>query len=157
MGSEVIIAPFFFAVVGFIIWTLVGGWQRRQQLQMMTEFNTRLLDKLGSVKDFNDLIQTEAGARLVGGVTAERGTNGARNRILNAIQLGVVFVALGFGFLYLGSTPLAGGRFSLESQEALTIFGVIGLSLGVGLLLSAGASYVVARSLGILGANPQES
>lgn len=156
-SPEIIIVPALFTMIGFVVWTVVTGAQRREQVKRMAEFNSRLLDKLGSVKDFNDLLQTDAGVRLVGGVTAERAMTPARERILRAVQMGIVFASVGAGFLYLASTPFAGSRFSTDSQEALLIFGVIGLSLGIGLLVSSGASYVLARSLGVLGGESSNS
>ena len=142
--TEMIVLPVLFGMIGFIFWVIADAWQRRTQMKMMTDFNSRLLDRLGSVKDFNDLLQTDGGARLIGALTAERGSTGARERILRATQIGVVCVALGGGFLTLA------GRFEPYDNDVLTIFGVIGLSLGIGLLLSAAAAFFVARSLGVL-------
>src|SRR5918994_1674906 len=101
MNTEMIVVPVFFGMLGFVIWVVVNGWQRRQQVKVMTDFNSRLFDRLGSAKDFNDLLQSEGGARLIAAMTAERGSTGARDRILQATQMGVVFVVLGLGFLFL--------------------------------------------------------
>jgi hypothetical protein len=144
MNTEMIVLPVFFGMLGFVIWVVVNGWQRRQQLKLMTDFNSRLLDRLGSAKEFNDLLQSEGGARLVAAITAERGSMGARDRILRATQMGVVFVVLGVGFVFLH------WRFTFNDREALAVIGVIALSFGIGLLLSSGASYWVAKRLGVL-------
>ena len=144
MNTEMIVVPVFFGMLGFVVWVVVNGWQRRQQVKVMTDFNSRLFDRLGSAKDFNDLLQSEGGARLIAALTAERGSTGARDRILRATQMGVVFVVLGVGFLFLD------WRFKFDDREAFIVIGVIVLSLGVGLLLSSGASYWVARILGVL-------
>lgn len=65
---------------------VVNGWQRRQQLKLLTDFNSRLLDRIGSTKDFSDFLQTEGGAKLVDTLTAERGSTGPCERILRATQ-----------------------------------------------------------------------
>jgi hypothetical protein len=46
---EVIIVPVFFAMLAFIVWTIVNAWQRRQHLKLITDFNSRLLERIGSV------------------------------------------------------------------------------------------------------------
>jgi len=55
-SPEIIIVPALFIVVGFIIWVVVNGWQRRFRLKLTTEFNSKLLDRIGSVKDFKETI-----------------------------------------------------------------------------------------------------
>ena len=144
MNTEMIVLPVFFGMLGFVIWVVVNGWQRRQQMKLMTDLNTRLLDRLGSAKEFNDLLRSEGGARLIAAMTAERGSTGARDRILGATQMGIVFIVLGFGFLFLD------WRFTFNDREAFAVIGVIALSFGIGLLLSSGASYWVAKRLGVL-------
>lgn len=147
MKTEFIVLPSMFAMIAFVIWVVANGWQRRQQWRLMTDFNTRLLDRLGSVKDLNDLLQTETGARLIGLFTSERGSLGARERILMAVQTGVVFIVLGLGFLFLD------WRFVYNDDGACTVIGVVGLALGIGLILSAAVSYRVASALGLLESN----
>lgn len=144
MNTEMVVAPAFFGTAAFIIWVVVNSWQRRQQLKLITEFGGRLLDRLGSAKDFNELLQTDGGAKLIGAMSAAGGSTGARDRIMGSTQMGVVFVALGCGVLFLDS------RFTFDDEEAFTIIGVLALSLGVGLLLSSGVSCWLARQLGVL-------
>ena len=149
-GSEIIIAPAAFTLIGFIIWTLVSGWQRRLRLKLTTDFNNKLLDRIGSIKDFNEFLQTDGGARFMDSLTVERQTTRPQEGILRASQIGIVLMMLSLGFLTLGwyfsaRYAAAGGDF-----EMLTVIGVIALSLGLGFLISAAASYRVARSLGIL-------
>jgi drug/metabolite transporter (DMT)-like permease len=113
-------------------------------VKLMTDFNNRLFDRFGSAKEFNDLLQSEGGARLIAALTAEHGSTGARDRILRATQTGVVFVVLGVGFLLLD------WRFTFNDREAFIVIGVIALSIGIGLLLSSVASYWVAKTLRVL-------
>ena len=142
--SETIIVPSLFVMLGFIVWVLTTGWQRRQRMKLVTDFNARLLDRLGSVKDFSEFMQTEAGAQLMGTLASEPSVAGPPERILRAVQLGIVLMTLGGGLLFLGRSP------SLEGHDAFNNLGVIALSLGAGFLLSSGASYWLAASLGVL-------
>ena len=144
MNTEMVVLPAFFGMISFVIWAVMNGWQRRNQFRLMSEFNSRLLDRLGSMKDFSDFLQTEGGAELMDALTAKRGMTDARERILRATQAGVIFATLGLGFLFLG------WRYSFANHDAFTVLGVIALSLGLGFLFSSGTSYWLARTLGVL-------
>jgi hypothetical protein len=146
---EIIIVPALFIMVGFIIWVVVNGWQRRLRLKLTTEFNSKLLDRIGSVKDFNEFLQTEGGAKLMDSLTVERGATRPQDSILRASQIGIVLVTPGFGLLVLDwyfSVRYAGAG----DTEVLTVIGVIAVSLGLGFLISAGVSYRLAGMLGVL-------
>jgi hypothetical protein len=151
MNTEMVVLPVFAATLGFVIWMLVNGWQRRQQLKLTTEFNSRLLDRVGSVKDLSLLLETEGGAKLIGALTAGPRSLSARERIVSAVQMGVVFVTLGAGFLFLG------GQVALDVQKPFHAIGVIMLSLGIGLLGSSIVSFRLARSLGLLDAGEADA
>src|ERR1700681_3762783 len=87
---ELIVAPAAFTMVGFIIWVLATSWQRRLRLKLTTEFNSKLLDRIGSIKDFNEFLQTESGARFMDGLTIERQISRPQDGILRASQIGIV-------------------------------------------------------------------
>src|SRR5262245_31089223 len=101
-GPEIIVAPAAFTMIGFIIWVLATSWQRRLRLKLTTDFNSKLLDRIGSIKDFNDFLQTEGGARFMDSLTVERPTARPLDGILRATQIGIVLVMLGLGFFGLG-------------------------------------------------------
>lgn len=145
MGSEIIIVPFIFSTIGFIVWVAVNGWQRRQQVKLLTDFNSRLLERIGSVKDFSEFLQTDGGAKFMDRVTAGGTPPDVRMTILRAAQTGLVLLALGAGLLLLAWILRA--RFPFGDSEVFTITGVIALSLGLGFLLSGGASYRLASGM----------
>jgi hypothetical protein len=99
------------------------------------------------MKEFSEFLHSEGGDRLMKMLTAERGSTGPRDRILMAVQSGVVFVALGLGLLFVA------GRTTGDEHEVLTVITAIVLSLGVGLMLSSAASFWVARTLRLFEAN----
>ncbi len=101
MGSEIIIVPFIFSTFGFIVWVLVTGWQRRQHIRVMTDFNNKLLDRMGSVKDFSEFLQTDGGAKFIDRVTAGGTRPEIRWTILRSLQTGLVLLALGVGLIVL--------------------------------------------------------
>ena len=110
----------------------------------------RMLDKLGSVKDFSEFLHTPAGARFMHDLAAEpQASDGPKQRILRAAQLGIVLSSLGLGLLALSFfwSPYA----SDNGQTTFASLGVIALSLGIGFGVSAAASYRVSGALGLLG------
>ena len=145
--SDVVFFISFFGMISFVVWVVVNGWQRRQHVKLVTDFNNRVLERLGSMKDFSDFLHSDGGDRLMRVLTAERGSAGPRNRILVSVQAGVVFLTLGVGLFFVAS------RATGDEHEALRVISTIVLSLGVGLVLSSAASFWVARNLGMFGAD----
>jgi hypothetical protein len=141
---EIIIVPFMFSTIGFVVWVAINGWHRRQQVRLLMDFNTRLLERIGSVKDFSEFLQTDSGAKFMDRITAGGTPPDIRLMILRAVQTGLVLLALGSGLLSL--SWMLRSRFPYDS-EIFTIVGVIALSLGVGFLLSGGASYRLASGM----------
>ncbi len=150
---EIIIVPAFFATIAYVAWVFVTASQRKQRTKLLTDFHGKLLDKLGSVKDFSEFLHTPAGSRFMQDLAAEplAAAAGPRERILRAGQIGAVLICLGIGLLLLGFTaPLSPGG----GQEGFAAVGAIALSLGVGFAASAVTSFRVARVLGLLKATP---
>ena len=145
MGSEIIIVPFIFSTIGFIVWVLVGGWQRRQHIRVMTDFNNKLLDRMGSVKDFSEFLQTDGGAKFIDRVTASGTRPEIRWTILRSLQTGLVLFALGVGLIVLAWVLRS--DFPYGETHVFSVTGTIALSLGVGFLLSAAASYRLASAM----------
>jgi hypothetical protein len=145
--ADIVIPVAFFFLVGYIVWVWVSATQRKQRLRLMTEFHTRLLDKLGSVKDFGEFLQTDAGGRFMKDLAAEPAA-GTHDRILRAAQVGIVLIFLGLGLLVLGFfwSPDA----PESARQSFGAFGTISLSLGIGFVVSAAASYRLAGTLGLL-------
>ena len=141
--TDVVFFISFFGMISFVIWVVVNGWQRRQHLKLVTDFNNRVLERLGSMKELSDFLHSDGGDRLMKVLTAERGAAGPRGRILVSVQAGVVFITLGVGLFFVAS------RASGDEHEALSVISAIVFSLGVGLMLSSGAAFWVAGRLGM--------
>jgi hypothetical protein len=145
IAPEIIIVPFIFSTIGFVVWVAFNAWERRQQVKLLTDFNSRLLERIGSVKDFSEFLQTDGGAKFIDRVTAGGTPPDVRMTILRAVQTGLVLVSLGVGLLLLAWMLRA--RYPYGDFEVFTITGTIALSLGVGFLLSGGASYRLASGM----------
>jgi hypothetical protein len=125
----------------------LSTWRVRQRLKAVTEFHTRLIDRLGSIKDFTEFAQTEAGARFMRDLGSEPVAGGAHDRILHAAQLGIVLASLGIGVLLLSLLSPAS---PIQARQAYDAIGVIALSLGIGFALSSAAAYRLGTRLGLL-------
>jgi hypothetical protein len=142
---ELIIVPALFFTIGFIVWTIVSSVQHRHRLRMLVEFNNKLIDRLGSVNDFAEFAKTDTGTRFLNSVMAEAPMMRPGERILRAVQIGIVLVVLALGLLSLG-WYFQGNA----AQEPFIVTGVLALSIGIGFLLSSAASHRVSTSLGLL-------
>jgi hypothetical protein len=141
---EIIIVPALFVTIGFVAWTIASNWQRHEQLKEMTAFHGKIIDRVGSIKDFNEFLQTPGGLQFMNAITGDKGPNGPRERILRAVQTGIVLSTVGGGCLLLSE------MFQYEASDIFTVAGVILLSLGIGFLLAAGAAYGLSKRLGVL-------
>jgi hypothetical protein len=64
-------------------------------------------------------------------------------RVLTPLQVGIVLMLLGAGLLGLRHT-------SPDLEIPLAVFGMLALMPGIGFILSAGATWLVAKRLGML-------
>jgi hypothetical protein len=141
MSPPLIILPAFFLLVAFVLWTALTTWQRNRRLRLLMEFQARLIDRLASLADFAEFASTDAGRQLLNTLAADDFATAPRDRVLRAIEMGVVLVSLGIGLLFLG------GYFVFDGREAFTAVGVISGSLGVGFLISAVLSVRLTKAL----------
>ena len=121
---------------------------RREQsrLKVMTEFHSRLLDKVGSTAEFVQFLQTDGGVKFLDSLAVGRGTGGRpSDRIVRAAQTGIVITMLGLGFLTVGGIVR-----DIEGSTAASVFGVLLIALGVGYLLSSFAAHRLSKQLGLL-------
>ncbi len=142
----------FCVVIGMVVWsvrTIVDyrRWNRLAKVQ--TDAHTKLLDRFTANEDLLRYMQTPAGAKFLESSpirldAGPRSMGAPLNRILWSVQAGVVLSALGVGFNILS------GRTGAEGADVLAAFGVIAISLGVGLMLSALVAYLISRKAGLL-------
>lgn len=147
MDPIVIVMPAFFTLIGFVAWVAVTGWQRRHHARLVADFNVRLLDRLGSVKDFTDFLETSAGAAFIKSLSSDMPLSRPQDRIMRAAQIGIVALSLGVGLFSVGRWIAFEEP---ESKQFFTALGLITLSLGAGFIISAFAAYRLASTLGVI-------
>ena len=145
MNSEIIIVPSLFFMIGWIVFVIVDGFRRRQQTRVYTEFHGRLLDRLGSAKEFSDFFGSESGERFLSSLSnSEAGA--PQIRILRSLQTGLVLLALGIGLFLLTNER----TFSLEAMDGLVVTATAAAAIGAGLVVSTAMSSVLSKRMGLL-------
>jgi hypothetical protein len=146
----------FLCFLGAMLWIIRQiienrRWSRIFKLQ--SEVHGRLIEKFSSTQEIASYMGTEAGRRFLEaapipvGFEPERHMPNAVARVLWPLQIGVVLVLLGAGLLYLRN---AGPDMNIP----MMVFGTIVLMPGIGFILSAGITWVLAGRLGLLSEGP---
>jgi len=145
-------------LVGFVAFFLVSAWIARlfvesrrwsRAFKMQSDVHARLIDKFTNSQELAAYMETEAGKKFLEGVPVQTGLETGQRmpnavaRILTPLQIGVVMALLGAGLLALRHA-------GPDTYEPMLVLGVIVLMPGVGFILSAGATWVLARRLGML-------
>jgi hypothetical protein len=144
-----------FCVVTFALFSMVKyiveyrRWHRISKVN--TEVHNKILDRFGSNEELLAYIDSPAGRRFLeatpiaasamGGVPAVGAPIG---RILWTVQLGVILMFLSLGLFLISDNAIE------EVRQLLLGLSIVGLCLGLGFIMSAGASYVLSRRLGIV-------
>jgi hypothetical protein len=143
-----------FCVVLFALFSLIKyvveyrRWARVSKVN--AEVHNKILDRFGSNEELLAYVDSPAGRRFLEATpiaptpSASGSVNAPYARILLSVQVGVLLVALGFGFV------LVSGRAIEEIQPILSSLAALAFCLGVGSIASAGASYLLSRKLGLL-------
>jgi hypothetical protein len=145
MGSEAIILPALFGSVVWLVYVIVDGSRRRQRIRMFTEFHSKMLDRIGSAKEFGEFFTSEAGTRFLESLASERGS--PKVRILAALQWGLTLVFLGISIFILLDQHDA---FRAETVDTLAFIATVSVGIGAGTLISSFASYLLSKRMGLL-------
>jgi len=125
-------------------------WSRIFKLQ--SEVHGKLIDKFTSNQELGAYMETEAGRKFLEaapipiGIEQGRRMPSAVARILTPLQAGIVMVLLGIGLL---SLRHAGP----DMDTPMLFFGTVVLMPGIGFIISAGVSWLLAAKLGLMPAD----
>jgi hypothetical protein len=148
------VGPFIILVtlLGTLLWLIRILLENRRWgriFKMQTEVHGRLIEKLGNNEELISYMNTEAGRRFLEAapipVDFERDQRvpAALSRVLAPLQIGIVLTLLGAGLLALrNNIP--------EVSSALLVFGIVILMPGVGFIISAGITWLLAARLGLM-------
>ncbi len=125
-------------------------WSRIFKLQ--SDVHGRLIEKFSSSQELTAYMETEAGKRFLEaapipvGFEPEQRMPNAVARVMTPLQIGIVLVLLGCGFLLLRH---AGPDMSIP----MLVLGTVVLMPGLGFIISAGITWVLAGRLGLIPGN----
>lgn len=127
-------------------------WSRIFKLQ--SDVHGRLIDKFTSNQELALYMDTEAGKRFLEAAPIpvsfekEQRVPNALARVLTPLQIGIVLVLLGIGLLMLRHA-------GPDMRTPMLVLGTVVLMPGLGFIISAGITWVLAARLGLMPANPE--
>ncbi len=133
-----------FGSLSFLVWVVVDGLRRKQQLRVLSDFHNKLLDRISNGKELAEFMDSPGGARFVESISTER-THPAQ-RVIRAVQIGIVLCAAGIGCRTIAVQHTVVAR---EASEGFVVLGILLLSVGIGYLVSAAAAFGLGRALGV--------
>jgi hypothetical protein len=145
MGSEIIIVPSLFFMIGYIVYVIVDGYRRRQQTRVYTEFHSKMLDRIGSAKEFGEFFGSEAGNRFLSALSSSDAA-APQLRILRSLQTGLVLLALGIGLFILTDQR----NFELDAMDGLMVTATAATAIGAALVVSTAMSYLLSKRMGLI-------
>lgn len=122
-------------------------WGRIFKLQ--TDVHGRLIERFGTSQEVLTYMGTDAGKRFLEatpiavGFERQAPVPSPVARVLTPLQIGIVMTLLGAGLLFLRHSVVEGGT-------ALLVIGTVVLMPGLGFIVSAGITWVLAKHLGLM-------
>ena len=121
-------------------------------MKVQTDAHTKLVDRLTSNDDLLAYVNSPAGQRFLTAspVTAAppdnltMPVNAPINRILWSVQAGIIIAAGGIGLW------IAKNNVVEEAAQALQVFAILAVALGLGAVVSAVASWLLSKQLGLV-------
>lgn len=155
MWSQTMEATLFFvaflvvtATLTWLIKTLIDyrRWSRLSKVQ--ADVHNKVLDRFANNDELLAYVQTPAGRRFLESAPialdpAAPAVAAPLRRILFALEAGLVIMAGGIGLQYVS------GHVPAEISPMLLSLGVLGVALGIGFVVAAGASFFVSRRMGL--------
>ncbi|HEY2383298.1 MAG TPA: hypothetical protein VGK48_19155 [Terriglobia bacterium] len=150
VAEDMTIALVFITIACGITWIVRSMIEYRRWARMMTtqtDIHSSLMNRLTSSEDLLAYIQSPAGKKFLEFAPIATGTATAGptlNRILWSVQAGLVVGLAGVGLNY------ASDHIAPEAAQPFFVLGVLGIAVGTGFILSALASYMIARNMGLV-------
>jgi len=129
----------------FLFWAwvvyIILEWRK---LKHKNQLQNKIIDKLNSVPELNEFLQTEGGSRFLNFLTIE--SFSPKEKLLSSISKGIILFMLGAAFFCID--PL----FSTITEDAriFTALAFIFCTLGIGFLVSSFISYLISKKWGII-------
>ena len=137
------------AAVLWLIHVLLENRRWGRIFKLQTDVHSKLIERFGTSQEVLAYMSTEAGKRFLEatpiavGFEPQQPVPSPVARVLTPLQIGTVLTLLGLGLIFL--------RHSVsDGATPLLIVGTIVLMPGLGFIISAGITWVLARHLGLM-------
>lgn len=128
-------------------------WHRIFNTQ--NQVHSKLIEKFSTSQELSAYMETDAGRRFLEAAPipvslgAEQRVPNAVARVLTPVQIGVVLVLLGVGFLMLRHVEP-------DMRTPMLVLGTVILMPGIGFIISAGITWFLAARLGLMPPKPSD-
>jgi len=133
----------------WVVRTILENRRWNKSFKVHEDVHTKLIDKFASGQELTAYMESDAGRRLLEWTppSIEGRMPFAAGRILWSLQAGLILGLAGVGLLSVR-------HYVPDAAQPLLVFGVLGLTIGLGFCLSAVLSYGISKHLGLLGVAP---
>ena len=142
----------FVCILGALLWlthVLLENRRWGRIFKLQTDVHGKLIERFGTSQEVLTYMSTDAGKRFLEatpiavGFERQQPVPSPVARVLTPLQIGVVMTLLGIGLLSLRHSLSDGGG-------AFLVIGTVVLMPGLGFIISAGITWVLARHLGLM-------
>jgi hypothetical protein len=131
-----------------LFWIVFSTVRRVMIARKQAELNAKLVEKFSSGHDLTEFTNSEAGRRFLESALIEQQKTNPYNRILTSVQVGILLAVAGIACFLIG-------REVPEAAQGFAAFGTLSVTMGVGFLVSAAASYRLSKSFGLFESVPE--
>jgi len=129
----------------WVVRTILENRRWNKSFKAHEDVHTKLIDKFASGQELTTYMESDAGRRLLEWTPSIEGRMPfAAGRILWSLQAGLILGLAGVGLLSVR-------HYVPDAAQPLLVFGMLGLTIGLGFCLSAVLSYGISKHLGLLG------
>ncbi len=145
----IVLFPVFFLAIVWVVRIFVDSRRWNRTFKQQSEIHGRLIEKLGTSQELVAYMETEAGKRFLMASPIAAGPEFGQqmpntvSRVLTSLSTGIVLALVGVGFLLLRNA-------GPDTPEPMLIMGTLLLMPGIGFILSAGVTWVLAKRLGLM-------
>jgi hypothetical protein len=155
--EHILFSIVFLCILVLLIWLIRAFLEHRRWnriFKLQSEVHGKLIDKFGSGQELAAYMETEAGKRFLEaapisvGFEPQQRVPNAVARVLTPLQIGIVLILLGMGCYLLRYV-------SSDLKTPMLVFGTLALMPGLGFIISAGITWVLAGRLGLMPEKPK--
>lgn len=143
MQPEFVVVPTIFGAICFIVWTITTNIRRSKVAHAVADLHAKVLEKCSANQELMGYVQSDAGRRFMESATDSQAN--PTSRILNAVQAGVILSLLGGASIIASNT-----HHDIDAREFFVTLGWLVMAVGLGFLVSAGVSFGLCKSWGLL-------